>query len=882
MRRMTSLAQQTRSTWLLALAALVACSDESVPAAESDTTADGGINSLSGADTGDTTASPSTTGMTTMGSMSGDSTTGGPDCADGVQNGDETDVDCGGSCGDQCGEGQGCIANEDCQSLSCSGGECQMPTCFDGIQNGNEDGIDCGSNCSPCGNNNECDSDGDCRPGEFCSDQFTCDPSACDNRIQDTHESDVDCGGADCPDCGPGANCNVNADCESHVCEPGTDTCADATCDDGVQNGDETDEDCGGSCPGCANSSSCEFNSDCLSGVCEGGNCEAPGCNDGVQNGNETAEDCGGSCGPCGDGDGCGDGSDCVSGVCTDMVCAVPTCSDSEFNGDETDEDCGGQCGATCGTGEDCFDGGDCIQGVCEFGQCSVPDCLDNVENGDETDLDCGGSCGATCDVGQDCIDAGDCEPGVCEMSLCSVPDCFDGIENGDETDVDCGASCGSTCDTGDQCVDDDDCVSLVCTANTCQAPLCNDGVDNGDEAGIDCEGSCPDPCDFGGEIQVNTYELDSQLAPTIGAAPDGSYYVVAWVSVPINAAAQDGSSSGIYAQMYDDTGAAIGAEFLVNTTTVGAQTNPSVAVHDAGFIVTWESTDGLSGGVFAKTYDNTGAVVTAQFQVNSNSAGLQRRPDVAADNGGAFVICFEDQPVVPMGPYNVLCGRYNAAAQAQGQLTANFETDGDQQLPSVGRTSAGSFVVAWQGPNAVDSSQIDVYMRGFDNLGGELIAETLVNVTTLGNQSQPSIAVNASGEFVIAWTSDNVDGSSTAVMGRRYDTAGAPLGGEFTVNTYTTGAQNNPAVGINADGDSIVAWVSANQDGNLTGVYAQRYDQAGVGVGAEFRVNTVTTFFQEEPDITLRTSDEPIVAYSSGSATDRDVFLRRFNASFP
>jgi hypothetical protein len=46
-------------------------------------------------------------------------------CNDGIQNGDETDIDCGGSC-DPC------------------------PTCDDGIQNGDETGVDCGGSCDAC------------------------------------------------------------------------------------------------------------------------------------------------------------------------------------------------------------------------------------------------------------------------------------------------------------------------------------------------------------------------------------------------------------------------------------------------------------------------------------------------------------------------------------------------------------------------------------------------------------------------------------------------------------------------------------------------------------------------------------------------------------
>ena len=53
------------------------------------------------------------------------------------------------------------------------------------------------------------------------------------------------------------------------------DTCAVATCDDGIMNGDEEGIDCGGSCPA---------------------TCDAPTCDDGIMNGDEEGVDCGGSC----------------------------------------------------------------------------------------------------------------------------------------------------------------------------------------------------------------------------------------------------------------------------------------------------------------------------------------------------------------------------------------------------------------------------------------------------------------------------------------------------------------------------------------------------------------------------------------------------------
>ena len=47
-----------------------------------------------------------------------------PSCLDGIKNGSESDVDCGGSC-PRCADGRTCATGDDCASFRCSGGTCQ-------------------------------------------------------------------------------------------------------------------------------------------------------------------------------------------------------------------------------------------------------------------------------------------------------------------------------------------------------------------------------------------------------------------------------------------------------------------------------------------------------------------------------------------------------------------------------------------------------------------------------------------------------------------------------------------------------------------------------------------------------------------------------------
>jgi hypothetical protein len=75
----------------------------------------------------------------------------GPHCQSGIEDGDESDIDCGGLDCDACVAGAGCARHTDCQSGLCRAGLCVAAACDDGVQNGNETGVDCGgSQCQNC------------------------------------------------------------------------------------------------------------------------------------------------------------------------------------------------------------------------------------------------------------------------------------------------------------------------------------------------------------------------------------------------------------------------------------------------------------------------------------------------------------------------------------------------------------------------------------------------------------------------------------------------------------------------------------------------------------------------------------------------------------
>jgi hypothetical protein len=256
----------------------------------------------------------------------------------------------------------------DCQRLACvdseptpvpdandvpsDGNECTLEGCSeDGqlMQANADPGTACATGvCDGSGSCVECVGPSDCPNANQDCVGFVCVGMGCDDGAQNGNETDIDCGGGDCPRCGVGDGCAEGSDCNSGVCEGsgGQETCQAPSCSDNVHNALETDVDCGGlQCDGCPIGDLCEENSDCEALYCHCGEtecrCDTPACDDGVKNGTELAVDCGPECNECADGGPCQESSWCASKVCEGDVCQVPTCEDGVLNGLEAGVDCG-------------------------------------------------------------------------------------------------------------------------------------------------------------------------------------------------------------------------------------------------------------------------------------------------------------------------------------------------------------------------------------------------------------------------------------------------------------------------------------------------------------------------------------------------------------
>jgi hypothetical protein len=328
-----------------------------------------------------------------------------------------------------------------------------------------------------------------------------------------------------------------------------------------------------------------------------------------------------------------------------------------------------------------------------------------------------------------------------------------------------------------------------------------------------------------------------------------------------------------------------LGNDFQVNSYSTGAQAEPALSADGTGgFVVAWQSdgspTDADSFSVQAKRFTATGLAAGDEFQVNTYTMFPQLEPAVAPDGAGGFVVVWQSGGSSGTDTdFTSIQGRRFAATgtPAGGEFQVNTYTPGHQVHPAVASTGGG-FVVVWEsnGSGATDSSDGSVLGQRFDAAGAPVGGEFQVNTYTTGNQYDVAVATNGAGGFVVLWASTDGDGTDRnlgSIQAQRFDGTG-PVGTQFQVNSYTTAAQSHPAVTSLEGGGFVAVWqsdASRETDTSVRSVQGQRFDAAGAPAGAQFQVNTYTTAAQEAPVVGSDGADGFVVLWRSAGSGGTD-----------
>jgi hypothetical protein len=307
-------------------------------------------------------------------------------------------------------------------------------------------------------------------------------------------------------------------------------------------------------------------------------------------------------------------------------------------------------------------------------------------------------------------------------------------------------------------------------------------------------------------------------------------------------------------------------SEFLVADS--GYPQNPTLAVHsDGSFAMAWRASDSDSSGIWLRLFDVTGSPTTSILQVNQYETRPQTNPGMAMASDGHFVVVWDGAG--EGGRINGINARLYSATGAP--TSAQILVDWDFYDASVDMADDGRFVVAWE------ETPLEIRAQRFAPDGTRAGSLFEPFVYTGEDVANPEVAMAADGRFVVVYQVMDRDWDDYGIFGQLYDAAGATVGTVFQANTYVDWEQSDPDVGMAADGSFVVVWHSENQDGDSYGIFGQRFDPSGAPVGGEFQVNTTTAGDQTMPSVSVASDGSFIVQWESG--TD-NVFAQRFLTS--
>lgn len=353
--------------------------------------------------------------------------------------------------------------------------------------------------------------------------------------------------------------------------------------------------------------------------------------------------------------------------------------------------------------------------------------------------------------------------------------------------------------------------------------------------------------------------------------------------------------------------------DFLVNDDTTGGYSQwfpPAVAVDTSGdFVICWQ--DGRNGNsdIYAQRYSGTGDTLGANFRVNDDDGSSgQWSPSIAMDGDGDFVICWSDGR---SGWGDIYAQRYSSSGDA---LSINFQVSHmippAQLGPSVAMSLDGSFVICWynehpcgdayspprdnntffisgRSKDVRDRSRgfiysYEIYAQRYSSYSDTLGTNFMVNDNMMNWQSNPSIAMDGNGYFVICWQDKrNSEGPWTNpdIYVQRYNSQGDALGTNFKVNDdIGLNCQGLPAIAMDADGDFVICWRD-HRWGDYD-IYAQRYNSSGDALYSNFRVNDVIeTEDQTFPSIAMDADGNFIICWQDNRNGDWDIYAQRYHS---
>jgi len=320
--------------------------------------------------------------------------------------------------------------------------------------------------------------------------------------------------------------------------------------------------------------------------------------------------------------------------------------------------------------------------------------------------------------------------------------------------------------------------------------------------------------------------------------------------------------------------------DFQVNENgvlSVARQESPAICADSSGnYIIVWDDRRNGYFDIYAQRYSNDGTALGSNFKVNDDIGSTWRlNPSISADVKGNFIIVWRD---TRNGNSDIYAQRFASDGSALG---SNFKVNNDigsegQSNPSISVNSSGNYIIVWDDER---NGYSDIYAQLYSKDGTALESNFKVNDDQGSDrQNYPSISVDGSGNFFIVWQ-DNRNGNDD-IYAQRFACDGIALGSNFKVNDdQGSERQNYPSISADGSGYIIITWYDVrNSDGDI---YAQRYSGDGTTLGTNFQVNDdIVSAWQCYPSISADGSGNFIISWIDARNDNIDIYVQRYSSN--
>ncbi len=363
----------------------------------------------------------------------------------------------------------------------------------------------------------------------------------------------------------------------------------------------------------------------------------------------------------------------------------------------------------------------------------------------------------------------------------------------------------------------------------------------------------------------VNSVGAGDQLKPSLAMNSTGDFVIV-WED---DSDSSDGSGNfDIVARGFQPGGCESFHDVIANgSVTSGQQNTPGVAMDSNGnFVVVWrDDNDGNGiGQIYARGFNSSGSQSFSLMTVNSQNSGQQQNPAVAMDPNGNFVVVWEDDSDSSdgSGNYDIFArGFHPDGTEKFHDMLVNDIADGQQNTPSVAMDSDGNFVVVWRDDN--DGNGIgQIYARGFNSLGSQSFARMTVNSVSSGQQQNPSVVMGSDGGFVVVWEDDSDSSGNYDIFARGFNSNGLERFSDITVNPSPGGQHLAPAIASSSSAGFVVTWEDDTDANGSYQIKARGFDSNGAELIPAFTVNSNSDGQQLKPNIAMDSAGNFVIAW--------------------